>query len=204
MPIGWLQNRQRTKEIERDIKARHGRARVKTQIARQKDLSKRLWSLAKQALQLNNKGRFRQVAVEYMRTLANIDRGENALFTFDLIEARRDQARATADFLAAIRAMSESMLASASVQGMAETQHTLEMGISRAKDMEERMSYILDMAGETFASSDEFSEEELGLKLGEIEKAMATEAEHEEGTGMDERIESGIKRIEEELRKELK
>ena len=100
--------------------------------------------------------------------------------------------------------MSKSILASASTQGMAETQRDLEMGIARAQNMEERLSYILDMTDETIFSPEEMADEELDARLHTIEQAMASEAEHDEGAAFDERIEVGLKRIEREMRKESK
>lgn len=205
MPITrWLENRRRTKEIERDIQARQGKARIKRHIAKQQAMSKHLWELGKKALQLGDKKQFRQLVLQYMWTLEDIKRWERSLLTFEAIEARRDQARATADFLNSIQAMSKSILASASPEGMAQVQRDLEMGIARAQDMEERLSLILDMTDETVFTPEELTDDELGARLQEIEKAMTSEAEQEATAEFDARIEAGLKQIEEQMRKELK
>jgi hypothetical protein len=205
MPITrWFEDRRRTKEIERDIQARQGKARIKRHIEKQKTMSKRLWEIGKKSLHLGEKKQFRQIILQYMWTLEDIKRWERSLLTFEAIEARRDQARATAEFLGSIHAMSKSILASASPQGMAETQRDLEMGIARAQDMEERLSMILDITDETVFSPEEMTDDELGVRLQEIEKAMTSEAEQEATTAFDARIEAGLKQIEEQMRKELK
>lgn len=204
MPIrGWLERRRREKEIERDIASRQGKARIKRHIGKQTSMSKRLWELGKRALRLGHKQQFRQIILQYMWTLQDIKRWERSLLTFEAIEARRDQVRATADFLRSMQAMSKSILASASPQGMVETQRDLEMGIARARDLEERLSVILDMTDETVFAPEEVGED-LDARLADIEKGMTAEAEHEEGSAFDERIEAGLRQIEQEMRKELK
>jgi hypothetical protein len=205
MPLlGYFERKKQEKEIERDLQARQGKLRIKKHISKQHDMTKRLWELGKKALQLGEKKQFRQIILQYMWTLEDIKRWERSLLTFEAIEARRDQARSTADFLKSVQAMSKSILASASPKAMVETQRDLELGIARAQDMEERLSMILDMTDETVFAPEEMAEGDVEAKLQDVEHAMSSDAEHEEGAAFDERIEKGLKQVEEEMRKEPK
>ena len=200
----WPENRRRTKEIELRMQAQQGKAKIRRHMLKQEKLKQRLWELGKRALRLGNEQQFRQSAQLYLRTLQNIKRGEQLLLTLDAVEVYRDQAHSTVDFMQAVQAMSQSILASASPRGMAEMQRDLELAVARAQSMEERLGLIMEMTDQTVFAPEELGDADMEAQLRELERAMQSEAEHEEGTQFDERIEEGLKRIEEEMKKELR
>ena len=204
--FSWLENRRRTKEMERDIQARRGKAQIRRHINKQKAMADKLWNLGKRALQLGDRRQFRQIAKHYLWTLEDIKRWERYLLAFETIEARRDQARSMAEFMRSVQAMTQSILANASPKALAETQRDLEMGIARAQDLEQTLDYLMEMTEETIFGMAEMSDEEAESALRELERAMTEE--EETGTTaeeeLDARIEEGLRQIEAEMRKELR
>jgi len=200
----WFERRRQTKEIERDMQARRGKAQIRRHIEQQKKMSRKLWDLGKRAIQLGDQRQFRQIGKHYLWTQEDIKRWERYLLAFETIEARRDQARSMAEFMRSIKAMSQSMLANASPKAIAETQRDLEMGIARAQNLEQTLDYLMDVTDETIFAMEEMSDEGLEASFQEIQRAMAEEAEREATDAFDERIEAGLRRIEEAMRKDLK
>lgn len=202
MPIlGSLFKTAREKEIERDLAAKQSKAQFKRHILKQKEMSRRLWELAKKAVSLSDTKQFRQIMLQYMWTLEDIKRWERSLLTFEAVEARRDQARATSEFFKSIQSMSKSILGSASPESMAAAQRDLELGIGRAQDMEERMTMILDYTDETAFAPEDMDEASLSEKLKDVERAMADESKHEAQSPLDIQIETIRKQIELEMKK---
>ena len=203
MPIkGWMERRKREKEIERDMVARRGKATIQRYINKQKAASKELWNLGKEAVRIGDRRNFRQIMVQYLWTLDDVKRWERSLLTFRALEARKGQMRATGDFLQAIQSMSASILSAASPEEMVRSQQALEMGMARAQDMEERITMMLEMTDDAIFSPEGLDEEAVGERMAEFERAMTDEAEHEEGTELDSRIDETLKRIEQEMRRE--
>jgi len=206
--LNWWQERQRTKEIERDMQARRGKAQIRRHINNQKKMSTKLWDMGKRALALGDKRQFVSIGKQYMWTLEDIKRWDRYLLAFESIEARRDQARSMAEFMRSIQAMSKSVLANASPKAIAETQKDLELAIARAQNLEQMMDYMMDMTDETVFAFEEMSEEEVNEAFRELEREMEREvvAEGEQATAdeaLDTRIAEGLRRIEQEMRKDL-
>ena len=206
--LSWWQERQRTKEIERDMQARRGKARIRRHINNQKKMSTKLWEMGKRALALGDRRQFISIGKQYLWTLEDIKRWERYLLAFESIEARRDQARSMAEFMRSIQAMSRSVLANASPKAIAETQKDLELAIARAQNLEQMMDYMMDMTDETVFAFEEMSEEEMTEAFRELEREMEREvvAEGERITAdeaLNARIEEGLRRIEQEMRKDL-
>lgn len=203
--LDWFENRRRTREIERDMEARRGKIQVRRHIDRQKQMAKKLYQLGRRALQLGDERQFQVLGKQYLWTLQEIKRGERFLLTIEAIEARRDQARAIAEFLNSVQAMSKSILAVSDPKRLAQHQRELELAIARAEDMEQRLDLILEMTDETVFAS-EMPDEELARSLKELEHEMLqAEATDEAGTAeeeLDSRIEAALRRIEEQMRKD--
>jgi len=195
---GWLDQRRQAREIERRIQARRGKAQIQRHIRNQEKSAQKLWELGKQALQLGDNRQFRQIGKHYLWTLQDTERWKRYLISFEAMEARRDQVRSMRVFMESIHAMSQSMLTSVSPKAMAETERDLELGIARAQNLEETLSYMMDMADETIFGMEEVSDED----FSEIQREMSAEAEAEEGEAFDQRIEAGLRRIREEMRKD--
>jgi hypothetical protein len=118
-------------ELDRDVQARLGKVRIRRHIEQQKGMARRLWDMGKRALSLNDERQFRQIGQTLLWTQDDIDRWEKYLLAFEVLEAKRDQARTSADFMKSLKAMADSLLATATPQNMAELQRDLEQGLAR-------------------------------------------------------------------------
>ncbi len=210
--VSWWRDRQRTREIERDMQARRGKVQIQRHISAQRRMSSKLWQMGKRALQLGDRRQFASIGRQYLWTLEDVKRWERYLLAFESIEARRDQARSMAEFMRSIQAMSRSMMANASPEALASTQKDLELGIARAQNMEQMLDYMMDMTDETVFSFEEAGEEEQERAIAELEREMQAEATAEgsqtaeagAGDVLDARIAEGLKAIENEMRRDVK
>ena len=76
----------------------------------------------------------------------------------------------------------------------------LERALTKAQTLDETLAAVMDATSDTIFSSEGLSEE----SLQEVEASMRGEVEHDEGGALDSRIASGLHRIEEEMKKEIK
>lgn len=189
------------KEIEREVKFKQGISRVRGYVARSREAQKRLWELGKQALKLGDTRQFQNIAKAYLRTGEIISRWERYLVAIETVAVQRGQVKATGEFVKSVNALSESMMVGAKPEDVAKMQLELETALSRAQTIDETLAAVMDASSDTIFSSEGLSEE----SLKEVQEAMSAEAAHEEAaTVQDERIASGIKSIEEQMRKEMK
>ena len=198
MPILGLGKSKEEKEIERSIQAKQGRKTIQRYVKKQKDMLPKLWGMAKEALRLEDDGQFKQVILQYWWTQQQITRWERYVLTYDMVEARRDQARSTREFLGSLQAMGQSMMANAEPKDMVQMQKDLQMGLARAEAMEERLNIIMETA-------DDYVYDVEGMDEGvfdEIKQAMQKEAAGEAGA-LDEQIAGQLKDIEEQMRREM-
>ena len=193
----WLDKRRQEKEMERDIKARQAKKRVSRYIEKQRQMERKLWTLGKRAVQLGDERQFRQIGKQIVWTQDDVARWERYLLSMETLEARRDQARVTGEFLGSLQAMSESLLAGVTTESMVDIQKNLEMGLERAQGLEERLSLFMELAEDTFYDVDVWDER----KFDDMQSAMLTEAETDEADRFDTQIEAGLKQIREEMRK---
>jgi len=206
--LDYFKRRREMKEIERELEARRGEARIRRHITKQRRMARKLWDLGKRALEIGDRRNFRSIAKQYLWTLDDIRRWERNLLTFEAIRARRDQARSTAEFMRSIQAMSRSILVHADQKEMARMQKELELAIARAQNLEQMMDYVMEMTDETVFEMEEIEDERVEEALRELEREMLEakkrEAPEAAEANLDSRIEEGLRRIEEEMRKELK
>lgn len=191
--------REETKEVEREVQFRRGLARVRNYISKCQKSKKRYWKLGKRVLQLGDQQQFRQIARTYLWTTEQIDRWERYLLQLETVAARRDQVKATSEFMKSISALSQSMMAGASEEDVAKMQVELEKAIARSEMLEETMAMVMDASSETVFGSEELSEE----AVDRIESAMTEAAEVEEGEAFNAKIEEGLRQIGEAMRKDL-
>lgn len=205
--LDWMEQRRREKEIRRSIEARQGKVRIKRHIANQRRAAEKLREFMKRALRLGNEKQFHSSATQYLWTLDDIRRWENNLLVFESIEARRDQARATAEFLGSVQAMSKSILVSANPAAMAKTQRELEQALGRAQSFEQMLDMMMEMTEESVFAMEDFEGESIDESIKALEKELRTEVattaagEAESDAELEKRIEEGLRRIEEERRK---
>jgi len=192
------EERRKEAEFDRDVQVRMGKTRLKRHIAKQKQMYMRLRRLAKRALEINDQARFRQAGRQLLWTQRDLERWEKYLLSLELLEARRDQVKASVELIQSIKAMSESLNELAEPQRIGELQRDLEEGLARASNLEERMAVMLDVMDETLSA--EMLTEEDGLLS--LETALSDEVAVEEATAFDRQIEEGLRQIRKELEEE--
>jgi hypothetical protein len=187
-------------ELNRDVQVRMGRARLQRHIQNQKKMALKLRSLAKRALALDDEARFRQIGRQLLWTQQDLQRWEQYLLSLELLQARRDQSRASVELLNAIKAMSESMNEMAGPQNVGELQRELEQGLAKAASLDERMALMMEMMDSTLATDTQVDESALdGLQANLTEEVVS-----EETSAFDRNIEAGLQRIRKQLEDEAR
>lgn len=192
------EERQDEKELNRDVQMRLAKARLRRHIAQQHSMAQRLTDLARRALALNDETRFRQVGRQLLWTRQDIRRWEQYLLSMEILEARRDQARASVDLIQAIKAMSASLAEMAGPENLAEVQRELEQGLARAASLEERMKVMMEALDATLESQSPVKED----ALEGLESDLLEEIRHQEAAAFDPEIEEGLRRIRLELERQ--
>lgn len=193
----WLERRRQEKEFERDVKVRQAKRRILRHVEKQRETEQKLWRLGKRAIQLGDQKQFEQIGKQILWTRDDVDRWERYLLNMETLEARRDQVRATGEFMQSLQAMADSLLTGAKPQDMARIQQDIEMGLARAQDVNERLTLFMEMADDMFYDAETSQPE----ALAEIQTAMAQDAELDEGSQYDAQIEAGLAKIREQLKK---
>jgi hypothetical protein len=196
--LSWFERRQTEKEMDREIKIRRGKASIRRHIRNQQKAAERLWELGKQALSLGDEVQFRRIGALYLKARQDVNRWQRYLLTFETLEARRDQAKATASFLEALKALNKSLLEASSPQTMARMQQDLAEGLARAETLEDRMAVMLELTDEAILAGEPVSTDD----LSEVEGLMQAEVVADEAESFDARIEEGLRRIREEMEKD--
>lgn len=193
--LSWFDKRQGDKEMEREIRIRRGKTSIRRHIHTQQTMQQRLWNLGKRALRLGDEAQFRRIGALYLKAREDVNRWERYLLTFETLEARRDQAKATVSFLEALKALNESLLEASSPQAMARMQQDLAEGLARAGTLEDRLAVMLELTDETLIASEPVSTADLAELQAKIESEVVTG----EADSFDARIEEGLRSIREEM-----
>jgi hypothetical protein len=189
------EERRQEKEMDRDVQVRMTKANLRRHIQHQKEMSRRLRDLAKRALALNDQPRFKQTGKQLLWTRTDIQRWEQYLLSLEILEARRDQMRASVDLLGSIKSMTESLAEAAGPKQVVELQRELEQGLARAASLEERMDVMMELLDSTLASDMPADD---GM-LRDLEEQLTTEVAAEETADFDREIEDGLAKIRSEL-----
>ena len=197
----FLEQRKQKKEIEREIKFKQGLSKVRGYVQQCNQSQKKYWELGKRSLKLGDRQQFENIAKAYLRTIDMANRWERYLVAMETTSLQRDQVKASGAFAQSMKALSESMMAGANPEDVTKMQIELEQALTKAETLDQTLTAIMDTTSTTIFSSDGLSED----TLKEIETAMSCEAAQDESTPMkDDRISEGLRRIEEEMNKELR
>ena len=198
--VGFLERRRQTKEIKREVKFKQGLSRVRNYVQKCRQAQKRYWELGKRALNLGDRQQFENVSKAYLRTGETANRWERYLVAMETVSVQRDQVRATGEFTKSLSALSASMMAGAKPEDVTRVQLELERALTKAQTLDETLAAVMDASNDTIFSSEGLSDD----SLKEIEDTMKIETDKEESGALDERIAGGLKRIEEDMKKETK
>lgn len=185
------------RELERDAQLNMSKARIKKHISNQREMVRKLTVLAKRALSLNDEARFRQVGKQLIWAKNDINRWEKYLLSLEMFEARREQARASAEMLQAIKTVSESLADVIPAEDSLEMQKELQKGLARASNLDERMSMMMDMMDSTL--EDEMLTDPVALDG--LKDSLTDDIMQEEAANFDQEIEEQLKNIREDLEK---
>lgn len=198
---GFLDRRRQEKEIQREVKFKQGLSKVRAYVEKCNQAQKRYWELGKRSLKLGDRKQFENITKAYLRTGEMANRWERYLVAMETVGLQRDQVKATGMFAQSMKALSDSIMAGARPEDITKMQMELERALAKAETLDETLSAIMDATNEAIFSGEGLSEE----SLKQVETSMSGEAVHEEGAAIpDERISQGLRRIEEEMKKELK
>jgi polyribonucleotide nucleotidyltransferase len=187
--------RREEEEQERDVQIRMGKTRIRRHIGQQQEMVRRLTALARQALKLSDEGRFKQVGRQLLWTKKDIERWEKYLLSLEMLEARRDQVRASVDLISSVKAMTESLGALSQPEQVGDLQREMEQGLARASNLEERMDLMMGMMDETLAAGMPADEESLSA----LQADLTGEVAQQERQNFDKEIEDGLSQIRQEL-----
>jgi len=192
------EEKQNAVEMERDVQLRQGKNRIRAHIAHQNEMIPKLRTLAKRALAMGEEARFQQIGKQLIWTENDIIRWNKYTLTLDMMEARRDQVRASADLIHTVKVMTDSMTDLAGTEQVAQLQQQLDRSLAQADSMDERINIMMDAMDSTLSEgipADEKSLEKLRESLGE-------EIVTQESAQFDKEIESGLDKIRKQLESE--
>jgi len=215
--LDWWKKRKERKEFERQVQARQGRARIKRHITRQRQMLDKLREMMRRALLLKDERQFRALAKQYLWTQQDIRRWERNLLAFDSLQARRDQVKATREFLESMQAMSKSILVNADPAELAQMEQDLQMALARAQTMEDVLDAMMEAVDESVFTFEGMEEQDLSQAMEALAQDLIEELRGEESVAtpesispalpvseisnpLDRQIDDLIKRVEEELR----
>jgi len=192
------EEKQNAVEQERDVQLRQGRNRIRSHITHQQEMIPKLRALAKRALAMGDESRFKQIGKQLIWTENDITRWEKYSLTLDIMEARRDQVRASADLIHTVKIMTDTMTELSGTEQVGKLQQQLDRSLAQTQSMDERINIMMDMMDSTLADglpSDESEIEKLRESLGD-------EIVAQESSQFDKEIESGLDKIRKQLENE--
>ena len=190
----------RTKEIEREIRFKQGVKKVQNYVKKCRASQQKFWEMGKRALSLGDRQQFENLAMAYLNTGEIANRWERYLVTMETVRIQRDQVKATGEFVKSINLMSSTMSSGINPKELTKMQKDLEMALMKAETLDEALSVVMDTTSESVFSTEGFADK----SIKEVEAAMSGEVLHEERGAIDERIAQGLKKIEDEMSKDLK
>jgi hypothetical protein len=163
-----------------------------------REVQQRYWQLGKQALRLGDREQFEHLAVAVLRTREVVNRWERYLLQLETLGVRRDEVAATGDFLKSISAMTNSMLRGATPEQVAEVQVKMTRAVEKSEALEEVLSVAMEASTVSLFGARDLDHQ----KLGDLAHQMGTEVAADDASGEGGRIVGGVRRIEEEMRRE--
>ena len=197
---GFFERRRQAKEINRDVKFKQGLSRVRNYVKKCQASQKKYWELGKRALSLGDRQQFENVVKAYILTGETANRWERYLVAMETVAVQKDQVKATGEFAKSMSVMSESIMAGAKPEDITRVQVDLERALTKAQTLEETLAAVMDASNDTIFSSEGLTD----TSLQDIESAMKMEISQVENDALDNRIATGLSRIEEEMKKEIK
>lgn len=189
------EEKQNAVENERDLQLRQCKSRIRAYINHQREMLPKLRVIAKRALEMGDEERFRQVAKQIMWTEKDIVRWDRYTLTLDMMEARRDQVRASANLVHTVKVLTDSMSDFAGAEQVNELQQQLDRSLAQADSMDQKIDVMMNMMDSTLAQG--LPEDETALE--KLRETLGDEIVAQAGGQRDEALEAGVRRIREQL-----
>ena len=189
------EERQQEAEMERTIKIKTTKNRLRRHALEQKEMAARLINLAKKAISLNDETAFKKIGRQLIWTNNDIRRWERYMLSLEMLETRYDQVRASVDLLTAVKSMSEALSELDAPGKLGELQANLEKGLAKASNLEQQIEVMMDVMDGTLAGDMNVDPDE----LNELEKTLAGEVADQESSAFDPEIEQLRQKIKKEM-----
>jgi hypothetical protein len=196
--LGLFKSKQQ-RELEAKLRINQSKAKIQRFINHAKSVQKRYWDLGKQALGLDDRPLFAQLSAAFLRTRELARHWERYLLQLETLCVRREEVAATGEFIRGVSAATKSILAGATPKEIAALQVNMEQALAKAETLEELLSVAMETTADHVFGTDQLDEQ----KLEELAAQAKTETAGEGKGAVDDRIVQELKRIEEEMRKEL-
>ena len=181
--------------MERTIKIKTTKNRLRRHALEQKEMAARLINLAKKAISLNDETAFKKIGRQLIWTNNDIRRWERYMLSLEMLETRYDQVRASVDLLTAVKSMSEALSELDAPGKLGELQANLEKGLAKASNLEQQIEVMMDVMDGTLAGDMNVDPDE----LNELEKTLAGEVADQESSAFDPEIEQLRQKIKKEM-----
>lgn len=198
--MGLFKSREE-KRIERDIEVRKGIGSLKRNI---RDLQKHEISYvqkAKRAKKIGDKEQYDFLKRQLKKTLASRRMRERQLLSIETAMQIKNQAEADADFAKSMGSVAKAIADVYGSVDLAKTQKNFEKAMMQAETLQQQMEIFVEMTQEHVMSGEIEGEDKI-VSDAELDRMLSEEVAHEEGEGVDQEIEKGIKSIQDELDKE--
>jgi len=192
-----LRKSKEEREIERRIRARKAKARLKNYISNLERFQRKFLELGREAAKLGDSQLVRRQASKYLALEQRINRAKKLLILMEDAETQRDLAKVSASFITFSKDISEELKEAPSVEYIARAQVEFEKAIARAESIEEALATVVDAASESILADESIAEE----KVEELARLMESQATGEEEAELDKKIEARLKQVEEMMRK---
>ena len=185
-------------EAERDVQLRQGKNRIRSHIAHQKEMIPKLRELAKRALAMGDEGRFQQIGKQLIWTEKDIVRWDKYSLTLDMMEARRDQVKASTDLIRTVKIMADTLTELAGTQQVGQLQQQLDRSLVQADSMDERINIMMDMMDSALSDGIKADEN----KIEKLRENLSDEIVTQESSQFDRETESGLEELRKQIEKE--
>ncbi len=188
------------KRIEREIEIRKGLNHIRRQIKLLEKNEKSYLVKARRALQMGAGDQVSFLKGTLRKTITQRRLMERQLLSIETAIQIKDQVQAEAAFAKAMTAVSKSIADGFKSVDLTRTQKEFEESMVKARTMEERIGFMLEMSRDSMLG-DESGEEDL-VSSDEIDQLVEAEAAHEEKSEVDADIEDALREIQSELGKD--
>lgn len=190
------------RKMERELAIRRAVNHIKKQIGTLEHNERGYVDKAKRALQMGSADQLDFLKKTLKKTASQRRLMERQLLNIETAIQIKNQAEAHAGFAKAMTALSRSIGEMFAATDMAKTQRAFESALVKAQTMEEQMDVFLDISSQAMFGYEPAAAGEDLVSDAEIERMITGEVLRSESAGLDTEIETGLKEVEQELKRD--